>query len=107
MSEQIKSELKPNEITFMSRMESELLPNRAHVNAATMKEIGALVGISINSGCRTCAQKGGVDLLNLYGRLQPAYKEYLSQQIPITTHFEAVEEPILEDKSVIKKKTGK
>ena len=91
MATEIRKELSSNQILFMKRMDEEILPNRNNVNMATLKNVGALVGIDVNASCRTCAAKGGNDMVNLYGQLKPAYEEYL-KAIPVTTQYEAAVE---------------
>lgn len=106
MSTQIKSKLSDNEIEFMKQMEQSILPNRKHVDTGTLKKVGALVGISVNVSCRTCATKGGGDMLNLYGQLKPLWVEY--NKIPVQEEgiiFTKFEESILEEvKEPLKKK---
>ena len=107
MGKQNMKELEPNEIIFMSRMEKEILPDRKHINSATLKEVGALVGISINTSCRSCIPAGGADMLNLYGQLKVQYGEYMKElkdKEPIYTKYEESEiqeEPIEEVLPVI------
>lgn len=88
--------MKENEIKFMLYMEQHILPNRKNVGYDTIREAASFVGIPISGGnCRTCIQKGGMDLLNLYGRLKNSWLEYKKEQekmkvneIPLTSKYE-------------------
>jgi hypothetical protein len=75
-----KQELNSNEIKFMERMEKEILPNRNNIDMNTLKAVGSLVGISVNISCRTCAKAGGIDMVNHYGQLKPAYQLWCDKQ---------------------------
>ena len=100
-------ELTQNQITFMKRMEEEILPNRKNIDIPLMVSVASLVGIKVNTSCRTCAAAGGADMLNLYGQLKPEYDKWVKNQVPITTQFEAAQEDIKEEivePVVIKKK---
>jgi hypothetical protein len=73
-------ELTDKQIEFMKRMEKEILPNRRNIGYDQLISVGSLIGISINTSCRSCAQKSGADLLNLYGSLRPTYDKWLVEQ---------------------------
>lgn len=85
--------MKQNEIDFMKFMEANVLPNRRNIGYETLVTAGNFVGIPINTGCRSCAQKGGVDLLNRYGALKQAWIEYnkmeLNKPVEVFTQYEA------------------
>lgn len=101
------NELKPNEILFMGRMINEIMPNRQHVNTASLREIAAIVGIDVNVSCRSCTQAGSADVLNRFHQLKPKYDLYLeSLKSTFDIHIQEVPiETILpESKPKIKKK---
>jgi hypothetical protein len=79
MAEEIKKDLTPNEIQFMEFMISTVIPNRKDIDISTLKMAGDLIGTPINTSCRTCAQKGGVDLLNIFNGLKPKYDLYVKK----------------------------
>jgi hypothetical protein len=90
---EIKMELNDKQIEFMKYMETTVLPNRNKIGYETLQYAGNLVGISINTGCRSCAQKSGMDLVNLYGQLKPAWITYheqlkLKETIQYTNYIE-------------------
>lgn len=87
MASEMKTELSNNEIEFMKQMDELILPNRKNVDMTTLKNVGSLVGIMVNTTCRTCATKGGVDMLNLYGQLKSIWDEYNKT---IYTKFEEI-----------------
>jgi hypothetical protein len=97
----ITTQLSDKQIEFIEFMEKAILPNRREVGYETLQHAGNLVGISINTSCRTCAAKSGTDLLNLYGRLHPSYLEYLESkkvvETPVVEQKKTVEDVVVED----------
>lgn len=69
-----------NEIKFVERFEKEILPNRKNVNIMLLKEVASLIGVSVNSACRTCAATSSGELLNKYGLLKPVYDRIKSEE---------------------------
>lgn len=69
-----------NEIKFMKLFEEKILPNRKNVSISLLKEAADLIGVGINTSCRTCAAKSSSDLLNRYGGMKPKYDEYLQNR---------------------------
>lgn len=67
-----------NELKFMKLFEEQILPNRKNVSIAILKQAADLVGVGINTSCRTCAARSSSDLLNKYGQMKPTYDEYLA-----------------------------
>lgn len=83
MSEEIKPQIKPNEIQFVQLMEAAIIPNRKNVDIGTLAMVGSLVNIPINQSCRSCAAKGGTDMLNLYNQLKPKYDLYMFETMVV------------------------
>lgn len=88
--------LTDKQIEFMKFMESDVLPNRRKIGYDTLIHAGNMVGIPINTGCRSCASKGGMDLINLYGQLKPEYLKYL-EDLKVETFTAFVPEVDTED----------
>ena len=84
--------LSDKQIEFMKYMESTVLPNRRNVSYDVLGKAGSYVGIAINTSCRSCAQKSGTDLLNMYGSLKPTWLAWQDEQKKkdemITTQYE-------------------
>jgi len=97
------------EIEFMKFMEEQILPNRRSVSYDVLKHAGNLVGIFVNTSCRSCAQKSGMDLLNKYGQMKQAWIDYnkellLKEQTKIEEVFtQYTNEVIKEEEKVIEK----
>jgi hypothetical protein len=78
-------------LEFMEYMEKEILPRQKNLPMDMLQHAGNLIGVSINIGCRSCAEKGGEDILRKYEDLLPEYAIHLAQSIRY------VEEVIHED----------
>jgi len=92
-------ELTDKQIEFMKRMELEVIPHKRNIDYDTLISVGSLVGIFINTACRSCAQKSGMDLMNLYGSLTPKYQEWCKKQIPVDIYTK-YEEDITNGESI-------
>jgi len=83
--------MRENEIAFMKLFEEQILPNRKNVGIAILKQAADLIGIGINTSCRSCAQKSSIDLLNAYSRLTPAYNIYKDNKKEEVQYTQVVE----------------
>lgn len=92
---QTKMEITQKQIEFIIYFQNSILPNRNNVSFDALQYAGSLVGVPVNTSCRTCAQKSGVDLLNLYTSLLPVYTDFLKKKEEETNPT-----PVVEKKSV-------
>ena len=90
-----------NEVKFMVYFKENILPNRNRVSTEMVRQAASLAGITPNLTCGTCLHNAAIDLLNLYGRVTPAYETYSKEE---ARKVEPVEEQIkVEPKKPIKK----
>lgn len=75
-----------NEIKFMEFMEEKIIPNRnPGVSFDDIRYAASLIGYSITGSCGSCMKNYGIDLLNLYGTIEPRWIEHKkgNEWIPI------------------------